>query len=429
MAHINLLPVEIFQAIFALCSLESPGHSPPYQIDSTRSRQHLAIPLAISSVCSHWRSIALSTSFLWSKVVVHIPDGALQPSERDMTTINWQLKRIGSFSIDMTIVSCSPAPVACSWGFFLRLFPQCHFINLTLHISHCSDIFPLCDPMPRLRTLSIDIIGPSLRSHPPILQESSCAPSLQEVRLNKSSSLMLESLSSSILKHLCIDTIDWEEFPALYKLLRSSAQSLISLSMPSAFEDDEELQYPASPLELPNLESLTVEDCELDLLVKTPSLRRLCCFRYRGVIDDSDLPSIRELSLPCPVLGFHTGRLWIPPSWTREVETLCLSHLNGIKITGLCTTLCGRQEVQLETDAKPDFMCFPQLKVLDFAMNRSWRHRPTEAQNILQDLAIILEHRPNLLLHIEQDLIDQAGERAFDVFAPFGSRVSVSLDD
>ncbi|KAF8305240.1 hypothetical protein DL93DRAFT_2102126 [Clavulina sp. PMI_390] len=365
MAHINLLPVEILQYIFTLGSLGplSLGHL--RSLYRVGPRQHLILPLAISSVCGYWRAIALSTGLLWSTVVLYLPGSDMQPFQQNTAVIALQLQRVGNCPIDMVVESNSPSPATSSLEYLLPLFPRCRSLVLTLYRAQYSEIFPLSNLMPHLKLVSIYLIGSSLYPDLPILCDPSVAPSLEEVKLDALSSPMLPTLSSSKLKHIQVGSVRPQDFPTLYEFIRK--------------------------------------------------------------IDDSDVPLIRHLTLPHPIMKMNRDEAWIPPMWTREVETLSVSHLSGHSISSLRATLCALKPRQgeVEADANQEFMHFPSLKELELSMMAAWAFQPTDAKSVLKDLITIVEHRADLQLRVQEQLVSKAGEGGVDVFVPYGDRVSI----
>ncbi|KAF8305238.1 hypothetical protein DL93DRAFT_361788 [Clavulina sp. PMI_390] len=426
MAHVNLLPIEILRYIFTLTSLGPLrlGYlRPPYITGSTRS-QLLTLPLAISSVCGYWRATAFSTGFLWSVMIVHIQSGDLQPSERDTAAITWQLQRVGYCPIDLIIEVTEYTLPTSSWDILTRLFPRCHSLTLTILASHYDHLFPLHDLMPDVKIISIYIIGSCSSIHLPILSAPSAAPCLEELRLHTLSPPMLETVPFVTLKHFQVESIHPQDFPALYEHL-SLPRSLTSLVIPTTTTGDD-IPYPPTPLQLPDLKTLTIEDCQLDRLINSPSLQHLSCLFYARMIDDSDVPLIQHLTLSHPIVKFDGVEPSTPPKWTQEVKTLYISHLDVNSISSLRAALCALKPREQEAEAtlRHKFMYFPHLQELTACVRHVHQLESTNAQFVLRDLVAILEQRADLHLHYQGELVSRAGDQASDVFTPFEGRVS-----
>ncbi|KAG2034812.1 hypothetical protein BDR03DRAFT_964163 [Suillus americanus] len=72
--HINVLPVEILSYIFTLATHDAVSTNNDYKrrYDVPFSPESVTMPTVLASVHRHWRNIALSTSTLWSSLVMSL---------------------------------------------------------------------------------------------------------------------------------------------------------------------------------------------------------------------------------------------------------------------------------------------------------------------------------------------------------------------
>lgn len=70
--HINVLPVEILSYIFTLATHDPAPTKKDYKrrYEIPFSSESVTMPTVLASVNRHWRNIALSTSTLWSSLVM-----------------------------------------------------------------------------------------------------------------------------------------------------------------------------------------------------------------------------------------------------------------------------------------------------------------------------------------------------------------------
>ncbi|KAF8312972.1 hypothetical protein DL93DRAFT_2168137 [Clavulina sp. PMI_390] len=428
MVHINTLPAELIQAVFEMVPLEPIVIGDPVCfIDSVPHRRHLSMPLTLSYVCGQWRSITLSTGLLWSSIVVLYGDS----TPREISILSWQLALAGNWPltvrIDMTDYTDHTIE-SLSWKFILNYLPQCEsftFPNLPTAIY--TKMFPLHGVFPRLRKVFVHL-PPSFFPMAPrhsipragIFEAPSSAPSLQVLHMDNPWMHMLDAAPLSGLTYIHFSLLAVGAYSSLYELMKQCT-SLVYLHLPIPLSGNP-MPYPPSPLVFPRLECLSIQDCDLDQLVQSPSLQTLECSSYRGEIDSSHIPFIRLLRLTLPEDVEPSKFVWDPPAWTRDVETLTL----GVTPTNLSIVLCARQEslgVSLTSEAAPQFLHLPCLKSL-ILESRGFPLTPTQARDAVRALTTILEARTSLHVRALGNLSYLGGNQLADLSARLGGRVS-----
>ncbi|KAF8312968.1 hypothetical protein DL93DRAFT_2081650 [Clavulina sp. PMI_390] len=425
MAHINALPVELLQGLFELALLEPTIISNSVcSIDSARHRRHLTIPLTLSYVCAQWRSITLSTGLLWSSIVVLYR----YYTPLEISILTWQLKRAGNCPLNVTIDMAGLVDypnISRSWEFILNHLPQCEtLIFPDIPTPVYRKIFPLRGPLPRLRRISIKPLAritpsPSLPT-PSIFEAPDSATSLQSLHIDIPQIYMIDTVLFLTLTQLHLSNLEAgeREHARLYNLMRDCALLVdLHLSAPSGRGP---LPYPSSPLFLPRLKSLSIQDCNLDKLLKSPSLQKLKCSSYHKEIDRCHLPSIRQLHLLFSYEIDPSNLLWTPAAWTHDVETLMVDALPA----NLRSTLCTLQKYgEQHSDGRSKFQYLPHLKYL-ILESPKFPFTEEHARNAVRELEAILVARSNLRVRIIGIVLYLVGKQLSDLSTRVGGRLS-----
>ncbi|KAF8312969.1 hypothetical protein DL93DRAFT_1212271 [Clavulina sp. PMI_390] len=423
MVQISSFPVELIQSIFILATITCPNASAPtYYIDAADHRRHLTTSLTISYVCSEWRSIALSTGQLWSRVIVLLS----KSTTREMKILEWHLTRAGGCPLDVTVDSCgwyprhSPTPPIL-WGLIRPRFPQCRSLSLPWVTQDLHNIiFPLRGSFPYLEILDVwfrDAHPSDLAAS--IFDDPTSTPSLESLKLTNPHVRMLHNITLPMLKHFYFGYPRRTDIHEIYDLLRSCT-SLTNLSFTSS-RLGEDMPYPLSPVTLPALSSLSILDCDLDRVIRPSSLRYLECWGYRGAIDHNNLSSIRDLTLSFSASATSFAQNWLPPAWMRGVEVLTMIGTP----TGIpgCAALCALEPFHPDLGVSRKVSYFPCLKSLVIDV-QVFLFGPTQARDTVRDLNSILAARVDLRARVSGRLIPEGEIELSDLLDRFGSRVS-----
>ncbi|SJL03214.1 uncharacterized protein ARMOST_06562 [Armillaria ostoyae] len=191
---IRRLPIEILQAIFRdACDIDIFPYEPTYGDLATTS----GTPLRLSSVCSHWRSICLSTSELWTFHFVnldlhHLPDSLRQLISCYIHRSNSRLFTISSSTMS-NIVDQRYHSVGDSFlqpHALHKLFDpcdtpldltRCHRIILDVSNSFIPPILP--PSLPALESVYISEYFEATDDGPEVSRMLKSAPKLRELHL------------------------------------------------------------------------------------------------------------------------------------------------------------------------------------------------------------------------------------------------------
>lgn len=336
------MPVELIARIlFLACQ----GGFVEYRGDS-------ALPhslLSVSSVCAHWREIALSTQKIWTSI-------NMTPSTRrrradlasNSSRIQAHLERSGSTSFDL-LAHLSLFPSLAEQQFTWRLISShlhrarsIELYRLTPEFAASILPFPMSGPA-RLRQLHLSSNGqPFFVGH--VLQDANAAPNLFDISLNRilTTNTPFGSLTRLTLKNT--HSMPWTYVLACLEPRPNLEHVQLHFEILDADAD-------LRPVVLPNLISLVVHDSPFDRYLKNPKLEHLGCTGFRGKTDFAHLPTLKRLSLYHPSRRALKG--WAP---SRNFLTLQTLKLVQCKVVDVIIDLL------LRSDAANTPPVFPMLE-------------------------------------------------------------------
>ncbi|KAF8312970.1 hypothetical protein DL93DRAFT_2081651 [Clavulina sp. PMI_390] len=272
MLQIDTLPVELLQSIFLFATDNHQSKSS--YVGFPARLEHLTPALTLTYVCSRWRSISLAMGRLWSHVVVFFSDSTAQ----ELLMLTWQLERAGSCPLHVTVDTSGRfdrGGRSRSWEFIQHHLPRSQtlfFPNLemTLH----DFIFPLPGQFPRLKRITVRLASRhTLGLKASLFASATSVPSLESLDLRNPHAAMFNTIPLPQLNSIRFSSLGTLDLHSIYDLLRKCS-ALTHLFFPSP-RGRYEVPSPFSPIILPQLSSLTVNDCKLDEEESQSTLRDL----------------------------------------------------------------------------------------------------------------------------------------------------------
>ncbi|KAF8322542.1 hypothetical protein DL93DRAFT_2093151 [Clavulina sp. PMI_390] len=295
-AAIHGLPNELSVEIF--------NYTLPYR--SERGLQALGASNLLASVCLRWRSVALSTTSLWSMISF---DEAVGSQDLAMERTTALLQRSKSHPIDVVFqlqlngsgLRGVPSEV---WKAIVPHIPRCRSLTIQLpSIRDFLSIFPLPGNLPFLSTFRCNVGWSQFRDLPPYLLFDSATystPNLSELSVS-CDFRMLSSLDTNTLLTLDLGAREgvWPEL----SMALLPAKNLTRLRLEMMVEDEREAP---NPLKLPHLKYLFYRGGRPSNLLQAPQLRKLT-FEFQDVLRNiSDIqinfPSLTDLTILDPYL-------------------------------------------------------------------------------------------------------------------------------
>lgn len=298
------LPIELLARIFEYCLPEDAYPAP----------SETQAPLLLAHTCSHWRAVALSTPFLWSRLHITYKD----PSLDVLMTSNW-LQRSG----------CLPLFISVTIGFNERPAQElldviCHHSSRWKHIRfefrglYCPPMYSLAlakGNTPLLHAFEFDARDISSVNILPVISLLNLAPKLREVIWvdDLADMRQLMELPLSQLTRLSVTmshgTLDYLE---LLNQCYNLEQIRITRPRPG------DTRQPRAPLLLSKLTSLSI------------------AYDLTAILDSLTLPALKHVRIHSegpvsPSIGRYTGAgrnaneaeadcLWSPVSFVSLVK-------------------------------------------------------------------------------------------------------------
>lgn len=346
---VRRVPVELWRDIFVHCL--STHRNPTISYSEA--------PLLLTHVCSLWRSIALTTPQLWTRIYIPIfytvrdPIWALTPSHLDRPELSgiiadkmeycciivqeW-LSRAGSLSLSMSISTQSGEPLQQVHrqllDIIIRFLDRCQHLELMLiMMGEAYDILLRVGAAQLSRLHELNVY--SLRTNPPSWQESGLftTPSLRKLSIGY---LPLRGYSTGLVFRA---PLNWRDLNYLFigssiplgwihQLLRHCPY-LVDCNLKMK---DGGVITDLDPIPLPDLRTLCVyQDClnvdQLYSILGAPGLRTLECFEVK-LLRNGSPPSILSL---LPTITALQKLIINPRIFTkREIEE-CFTLASSIK--------------------------------------------------------------------------------------------------
>ncbi|KAG6852888.1 hypothetical protein C0991_008373 [Blastosporella zonata] len=164
----TLLPTEIMSKIFLQCTDVDGSLTPPNTID---------VPLLLTKICRSWRTVAIGTRSLWSRLYLNIKPNA----KHQATLLSTWLTRSGTCPLHIYIMWNDP-PYFPSHAILDILVQHSHHwgsMYFFLPLSAYTALFPARGNFPSLTELSLGTHEPSAPD--PILDAFEDAPKLRSL--------------------------------------------------------------------------------------------------------------------------------------------------------------------------------------------------------------------------------------------------------
>ncbi|KAK0245190.1 hypothetical protein EDD85DRAFT_800101 [Armillaria nabsnona] len=324
---IRRLPIEILQAIFRdACDIDIFPYEPTYGDLATTS----GTPLRLSSVCSHWRSVCLSTSELWTFHFVNLDLHYLPDTLRQVLSCYSNRSNSRLFTI-----SSSPMSIIVDHRYhdsFLqpralhKLFDPC---DMPLDLTRCHRI---------ILDAGNYFIPPILPSSLPALESVYISEYLEVTDDGPEVSQMLKSAPK--LRELHLASMDIEMLNLPFHRIRT-------LWLQSCFH---QLPWMASFLnQFTNLQHLTFFDDGIEVdpsVVSVPiniqTLHLLWAYNISGIFTRLSFPCLAILELAADY-GPQLPQRFAYQVWNTESQYI----LRDIDVTSMIPSLSGLRQLVL----------------------------------------------------------------------------------
>lgn len=405
----HLLPIELIVKIFTIAYDD-------YRLGVDDENGTLQFSLSISSVCSFWRAITLSTPGLWTCFIIQPRQASIDPTLPMLKTL---LERSGEVPLDIHLIghvsdedTYVPSLIS-SWELASTNLYRCRKLQVTgLRRKLHRLIFPLIGPLERLETLRITSFSrfDGVLSEP-VFDTHEAAPNISEISLSGIDFSSLTTVPTTSLNRLMLIysyPIRWSTASSF--LTSSSSLTHLKLHLPALG------QLPSIPIFLPNLLSLLGPDCRYDRLVLAPRLEHLGCVNFNHRMEYSRLPSLKRLTMDSPSPSALTS--WRLNSWVNDIDTLRLINCYGTKF--ILDLLLVRLESHLAHSV------FPSLRTL--ILKDSGGSPNTSRADISRSVLRVLDDRPLLCLQCEPSLFMSAEFDWSELRTLYGTRLSKIKD-
>ncbi|KAF8312908.1 hypothetical protein DL93DRAFT_1207509 [Clavulina sp. PMI_390] len=399
-------------------------------LPTSRSRWLLQFRLAVSAVNVKWRAIALSTSRLWSLIVIDLysrgSDIEMDQIQKLTEPVRAGIQRSANASLTIHVYTKRPqlAVVRTVWDIITPVFGRCRFLEIVGEYSILGEILPIQQSCPHLQQLQI---YPIMQTHVPppsllfapintALESSpvSSAPILRKlVSTDVCQPSFLLSIPSSALLDVTIllpsipNSITWE---CLMNFFLPCADTLEILHIDGA--PFPPLPSDGAPIIFKRLNSFTTSSEFFPRYVVAPALDRLVCLGNSYRLSDKDVSpkwqvssemvSIQKLELDRS-LAFGTQLdNWSPSSILLRISALSVPFKSGV------LPLLGRM-----ASGASSKRLFPQVTLLSVRTQPSSMSRE-EVERFVEAIVTLVRVRPVLKV----DVIRYDGWSEFEASIP-----------
>ncbi|KAJ7230290.1 hypothetical protein GGX14DRAFT_692096 [Mycena pura] len=278
LSSLRRIPPELLAEVF-LCSL------PPEYNDYIRGRYDVKeSPWVLTHVCSRWRTVALSTSSLWSRIVIAYHPGDDSSSAYPLPLVKAHIQRSGSQQLAVTFRGCETSDWEPQVEVFHCLAQHCgRWVELDMRLT--SRLLPLLtslrDQVPCLRKVCL-----RGESQPDILSidcfETAC--SLVDFSIVMPHYIPIHLPVHQLTRYSM--SAPWDVHHSLLTLASNLVEAWIEL----CDVDDQRWPEP-SPITLPFLRQVGVSEPEILDYITVPTLEGIAFY-----VDGDDLDFQRRLA-------------------------------------------------------------------------------------------------------------------------------------
>lgn len=381
--------------------------------------------LVISSVCSSWRQVTLSTPHLWTYIVV--PEWTWRTSEWSrggngteasfkLSLLQAHIKRSRNLSFDLIcdFERFQEVMEAQVWSIIIPHLDRCRHLDVRLARRAIPElVLPWTQKiqLKRLEYIGITSPGVVVQTHPPaFFEHTELIPELTEMSLRDIyfAPFRVNSLTRLTLSYRM--AVAWTSVAVF--LVESTSLEWLALHLQFKLPGSDPS---AQPILLPKLVHLTMPDLPFDRYICTPQLQTLSCFNYRGRITIAPSTQLKHLRLNTSYP--NVLRDWRPPSWLADIETLDLAG------DGTAEDILGILFPSTEGENNPEV--FPSLSMLRLFQSPV---APEAHDQFCDHLLRLLDSRPKLYIECDSSIPDIPKTKQEAIGGDSETRLSIAAE-